>query len=213
MQLKEEIDELAKLDGIAKLESIKTYLKAESDRLKTRKVFIEKELTKAANVASESELGQILVTNYMWDQTKSYLKIYIEVGKEQKIEESQLKLKFNSDREFTCIFGKYRFTLANLYSSVNGEKSGVKITKSNRVIITLYKLKEEDWPSLHRQANKMEDLARDDPKDLEQDPSAGLMKLMKKMYDEGDDEMKKSIAKTWYESSNRMGGAAPTPEL
>lgn len=39
------------------------------------------------------------------------------------------------------------------------------------------------------------------------DPQAGLMNMMKKMYDEGDDEMKRSIRKAWHESqSKKMGG-------
>lgn len=36
------------------------------------------------------------------------------------------------------------------------------------------------------------------------DPSAGIMDLMKKMYDEGDDEMKRMIKKTWYETQHKQ---------
>ena len=39
--------------------------------------------------------------------------------------------------------------------------------------------------------------------DKEEDPSAGLMKLMKQMYDEGDDEMKRNITKAWHESQEK----------
>ena len=35
------------------------------------------------------------------------------------------------------------------------------------------------------------------------DPSAGLMNMMKQMYEEGDDEMKRTIAKAWTESSSK----------
>jgi len=38
------------------------------------------------------------------------------------------------------------------------------------------------------------------------DPSEGLMGLLKQMYDEGDDDMKKTIAKSWTESRNKPGG-------
>ena len=52
------------------------------------------------------------------------------------------------------------------------------------------------------------------------DPSASIMNLMKKMYDEGDDDMKRTIAKAWTESREKqmtgegespgaMGGAMP----
>jgi calcyclin binding protein len=33
-----------------------------------------------------------------------------------------------------------------------------------------------------------------------------MMNMMKKMYDEGDDEMKRTIAKTWSESQSKKGG-------
>lgn len=39
------------------------------------------------------------------------------------------------------------------------------------------------------------------------DPTAGLMNIMKKMYDTGDPEMKKMIAKAWTEGQeNKMKG-------
>ena len=42
--------------------------------------------------------------------------------------------------------------------------------------------------------------------DDSKDPEAGLMDLMKKMYDEGDDEMKRTIAKAWTESREKKAG-------
>lgn len=32
------------------------------------------------------------------------------------------------------------------------------------------------------------------------------MKMMKQMYDDGDDEMKRTIRKAWYEGQNKQGG-------
>ena len=41
----------------------------------------------------------------------------------------------------------------------------------------------------------------------DEDPGVGLMKLMQKMYDEGDDDMKRTIKKAWHESQEkRMKG-------
>ena len=36
-----------------------------------------------------------------------------------------------------------------------------------------------------------------------QDPSASIMELMKNMYQEGDDDMKRTIAKAWTESQEK----------
>ena len=36
------------------------------------------------------------------------------------------------------------------------------------------------------------------------DPNDSLMTMMKQMYDEGDDEMKRTITKAWSESRNKQ---------
>src|SRR5690606_20797938 len=100
------------------------------------------------------------------------------------------------------VFGKYRFTLGRLYKPVVGDKSKATITKSNRLIITLNKKSPEKWLSLNAQENRLQD----DKPELDGDPEKGLMDMMKKLYDEGDDEMKRTMAKTWYESRHKMGG-------
>lgn len=39
--------------------------------------------------------------------------------------------------------------------------------------------------------------------DKNQDPQASMMNMMKKMYEEGDEEMKRTIAKAWTESQDK----------
>jgi calcyclin binding protein len=41
------------------------------------------------------------------------------------------------------------------------------------------------------------------------DPSASLMQMMKQMYDDGDDDMKRTIAKAWSESRDKNQGPSP----
>lgn len=40
--------------------------------------------------------------------------------------------------------------------------------------------------------------------DKDENPQAGIMKMMKQMYDDGDDEMKRTIAKAWTESRDKQ---------
>lgn len=52
---------------------------------------------------------------------------------------------------------------------------------------------------------------KDASKDVDdKDPSAGLMDMMKKMYDSGNPEMKQMIAKAWSEgeAKKRAGGGS-----
>lgn len=39
--------------------------------------------------------------------------------------------------------------------------------------------------------------------DAGKDPNEGIMDMMRKMYNEGDDEMKRTIAKAWTESQEK----------
>lgn len=45
----------------------------------------------------------------------------------------------------------------------------------------------------------------DEKEDELKDPSAGLMNMMKKMYEDGDDNMKRSIAEAWTKANDKKG--------
>jgi len=45
------------------------------------------------------------------------------------------------------------------------------------------------------------------------DPSASIMTMMKKMYDEGDDDMKRTISKAWTESREKQGAGMGMPGM
>ena len=47
------------------------------------------------------------------------------------------------------------------------------------------------------------------------DPQDAMMKLMKQLYDEGDDDMKRKLRQSWHESraGKAPGGGPPMPDL
>lgn len=50
----------------------------------------------------------------------------------------------------------------------------------------------------------------DPPGKSSDDPGAGLMQMMQKMYNDGDDEMKRTLRKAWHESQEKkMKGEDP----
>ena len=165
--------------------SIKEFLGKEHDRLTKIKNGFEKEKATALAMVSDDLSTLTSITKYMWDQTSEYIKIYIELDKNDNIPEDSLHFLPTSDTSFICKFGKYKFVLTRLFKSVDMERSaekGVRVTKSNRVIITLYKLVPDHWSSLQvKESAFKESIA----KDTEVDPGTSLMKLMKTMYDEG----------------------------
>ena len=69
---------------------------------------------------------------------------------------------------------------------------------SNRVNLIVAKEKAEPWSSFERQKEpRMPKL------DKNEDPNVGLMKMMKQMYDEGDDDMKRTIAQAYTEANEK----------
>lgn len=193
-ETEQQIQELTRFKSESKLPQNQKFLQTEINRLTIVKENYEKAIKKNSDSSSTNKVS---VSNYMWDQTKEVVKIYIEIDKSEKINPSEIHLEFDSDKKFTCIFGKYSFQLSNLFGAVNKEKCKAIITKSNRLVITLQKLQFENWSSLQKD-NKMAKLNED----LEDLGASGngdnLMNLMKMLYDSGDDEMKRKMAKEMY---------------
>jgi calcyclin binding protein len=70
----------------------------------------------------------------------------------------------------------------------------------------------KSWGYLTEKEKKLKDKAA--PKlDDNADPQEGLMSMMKKMYDEGDDEMKRTISKAFTESREKSAKGEGFPEI
>ena len=80
--------------------------------------------------------------------------------------------------------------------------------KTDKVLVMLKKSKEkETWPYV---ISKQQNTPKVPEMDKDKDPNESLMEMMKTMYDTGDDEMKRTIAKSWAQAqenkaSGRMG--------
>ena len=87
----------------------------------------------------------------------------------------------------------YRLLNDNLEKDIDPSKSKY-VVKPNKIIIKLGKVKGEygydSWTQLTAKKKKT--------REEKADPTAGIMDLMKDMYDSGDDNMKKMIGETMY---------------
>ncbi len=72
--------------------------------------------------------------------------------------------------------------------------------KKNKVVIKLQKVKGEY--SYEHWANLTAKKPRDKSADAKKDPSASIMDMMRDMYNEGDDNMKKIIGESMMKSRN-----------
>jgi len=116
------------------------------------------------------------------------------------------------------VHGKnYQCHVGFLWNKIIPSESYYKI-KTDSILLMLRKAETgKTWAFVTEREGKEDKKKKskfDVDKKEEKDPSGGLMDLMKKMYDEGDDEMKRTIAKSWTESRNKtdMGMMGPALE-
>lgn len=146
-------------------------------------------------------LNYITLASFSWDQDNEKLKIYVSL---EGVQEEKIETVFKPmsvDVKFHDVQGKhYRCAIPKLNKEIVPEKCKV-VVKPSRVIITLFKASKGNWLDLHFKEDKLKPNL-----DKEKDPMAGIMDLMKNMYEEGDEEMKRTIAKAWTDA--RSGKAA-----
>lgn len=154
-----------------------------------------------AKVASNPALNYLTLGSFSWDQDNDKVKIYVSL---EGVDQEKIETVFKPmliDIKFHDVQGKnYRCAIPKLNKEIVPDKCKV-IVKPTRVIITLPKASKGNWLDLHFKEDKLKPNL-----DKERDPMAGIMDLMKNMYEEGDDEMKKTIAKAWTDA--RSGKAA-----
>ncbi|XP_022955235.1 calcyclin-binding protein-like [Cucurbita moschata] len=151
--------------------------------------------TSTAKVPINSAIVYTPLPGFSWDQDNDKLKIYISLeGIDQEKVEAVYK-ETSVDIKFHDVKGKnYRFAIHKLNEEIVPEKSKF-LVRPTRAVITLFKASKGNWLDLQMKEDKLKPSL-----DKERNPMAGIMDLMKNMYDDGDDEMKKTIAKAWTDA-------------
>ncbi|KAL9262234.1 Calcyclin-binding protein-like protein [Drosera capensis] len=196
-----DLDELRHLQGIAKRPRVLSLISSEIAHLeklsKASSSVPQTPIVPLAKVASVPALKYTTLATFSWDQDNDKVKIYVplEGVQEEKIETSFKSSSF--DIKFHDVQGKnYQFAIPKLNKSIVPEKCKI-LVKPTRVVITLIKDSRGNWSDLHFKEDKLKSSL---DKDKDKDPMAGIMDLMKNMYEEGDEEMKKTIAKAWTDA-------------
>lgn len=186
------------LEKYTSRESIKKLLLNEISRLEAVKLNLER-INKSNQTKTVDNYKS--VTNYAWDQVDQYVKIYLPLEQDTEFDKSKVELKFINSQSIVFTYGRNKFTLNKLHAPLDQEQCYNKVTKS-KIILYLKKKVEKNWPTLTEKKEYKKPSETEDDK-MSDDPSAALMNLMKKMYNEGDDNMKRTIAKSWYEAQNK----------
>jgi calcyclin binding protein len=96
-----------------------------------------------------------------------------------------------------------KLSVAPLYKKILPSSSRFAV-KGETLTITLDKKKKTTWTKLKKGAlDKKKPKIPEPGEKSKEDPSSALMDMMKKMYDDGDDEMKRTIQKSMWEARNK----------
>ena len=74
------------------------------------------------------------------------------------------------------------------------------------MVVFLSKVKQITWPTVTAEEKKSKEYKAPvlSGSDISDDPNASLMNMMKQLYDSGDDDMKRQIAKSFAEGRNKQ---------
>jgi len=161
--------------------------------------------------------------DYSWDQSEKFVKLYLTgLNGLDKCPQENIKIEYTNESVTLRVgpFGEqaskvFTFGIKKTCHMINPDKSYHK-AKSDYLAVFLAKHNPgSDWSHITYAEKTAADAKKktEDPKmDDNADPSAGIMNLMKKMYEDGDDEMKRTIAKAWTEGQDKKNGP-PMPML
>ncbi|KAM4865595.1 LOW QUALITY PROTEIN: calcyclin-binding protein-like [Thomomys bottae] len=163
----------------------------------------------AAVVAPITTEYAVKISNYGWDQSGKFVKIYITLTGVHQVPTENVQVHFTG-RSFDLLVknlnGKcYSMIVNSLLKPISVEGSSRKV-KTDAVLCR--KKAENAWDYLTQVEKECEE--KEKPSyDTEADPSEGLMNVLKKIYEDGDDDMKRTINKAWVESREKQAKGDP----
>ena len=214
LQLKLDIEEFNNLLRQANRQKSKDVLSLEIRKLQTElaKLIEENKIsqTNPTNVVSNSsqKYYEVKLNNYGWDQTTTTMKLYVTLKDVHQLPKEAITCNFTEKSFDLHVLGlnnkNYSLTINNLCEDIDSDKSNVK-TKVDMVIISLAKKVAKYWSHVTSVEKRLKESKTSSVPDMSEDndPGTSLMNLMKKMYQEGDDEIKKTIAKAWTETQEK----------
>lgn len=209
-QLEADLVELGSLLEKAERKRVQELLKQEQKKVeKELAVKRQQKEQQAKRLADPSAAAKaaytVKITNYAWDQSEKFVKIYLTLKDVHKIPSENVEVNF-TESSFSVLVkdlgGKnHQMTILNLLYPIE-EKDSCKKIKTDMVLVMCKKQTTKKWECLtkvEKQSKEKDKPAVEDSAD----PSDGLMTMLKKIYSEGDDEMKRTINKAWSESQEK----------
>ncbi|CAD8158713.1 unnamed protein product [Paramecium pentaurelia] len=145
------------------------------------------------------------ITKYAWDQEGNKVKVFLNLEGIGQLPKENINSQFTSNSVDVKVKGykglNHRFSIKKTFDELKDKDCSIKVT-NNSIVINLIKKDQKNWDQL----NFKEKLIDTDPSKVDkQDPQASLMNMMKEMYQNGDDDMKRTIAQAWSKSQTEKG--------
>ncbi|KAL0590604.1 Calcyclin-binding protein [Plecturocebus cupreus] len=191
----------------AEKSKIETEIKNKMQQKSQKKAELLDNEKPAAVVAPMTTGYTVKISNYGWDQSDKFVKIYITLTGVHQVPTENVQVHF-TERSFDLLVknlnGKsYSMIVNNLLKPISVEGSSKKVKTDTVLILCRKKVENTRWDYLTQVEKECKE--KEKPSyDTETDPSEGLMNVLKKIYEDGDDDMKRTINKAWVESREKQ---------
>uniref|UniRef100_UPI0037E9056E calcyclin-binding protein n=1 Tax=Semicossyphus pulcher TaxID=241346 RepID=UPI0037E9056E len=209
-QLEADLQELGSLLEKAERKRVQDLLQQEQKKvekeLAVKRQQKEQQARREADPSAASKATYtVKITNYAWDQSEKFIKIYLTLKDVHKIPSENVEVNF-TEGSFSVMVkeldGKnHQMTILNLLYPIDVKESYKKI-KTDMVLVMCKKQATKKWDCLTKVEKQTKEKEKPNVDD-NADPSDGLMSMLKKIYSDGDDEMKRTINKAWSESQEK----------
>uniref|UniRef100_A0A2K5C6G4 Calcyclin-binding protein n=1 Tax=Aotus nancymaae TaxID=37293 RepID=A0A2K5C6G4_AOTNA len=181
-------------------------LTAEKSKIETEiKYKMQQKSQKKAELLDNEKPAAVVavkISNYGWDQSDKFVKICITLTGVHQVPTENVQRSF--DLLVRNLNGKsYSMIVNNLLKPISAEGSSKKVKTDTVLILCRKKVENARWDYLTHVENECKE--KEKPSyDTETDPSEGLMNVIKKIYEDGEDDMKRTINKAWVESREKQ---------
>ncbi|XP_046870282.1 calcyclin-binding protein [Hypomesus transpacificus] len=217
-QLEADLLEISNLLEKAERERVQDVLKQEQKKVEkeiSAKRLQKEQQAKREDPTSSSKAYTVKINNYGWDQSDKFVKIYITLKGVHNVAPENVNVSF-TERSFVALVkdldGKnHQMTMNNLLCPIDVQESSKKV-KTDMVLVMCKKKTAKQWECLTQVEKKTKEKEKPNTEE-NADPSDGLMSMLKKIYSDGDDEMKRTINKAWSESQEKKAKGEQVPDF
>ncbi|XP_065298951.1 calcyclin-binding protein [Dermacentor albipictus] len=217
-ELEQDLVELRALEASAQRSRVQQILSIEIRKLETE-LIRERDQVAAATAPhaearhatsqqSRNTTFTTKITDYAWDQSDKFVKLYITLPGVHELPPENIKSVFGTRRlelEVSSLAGRnHQLLITSLMKDIVPDSSYHKV-KTDMVAVFLRKTSADKWSDINELEKKAKEAKVPKPDVVDgSDPGSSLMNMMKQLYDEGDDEMKRTIAKAWTEAREKQ---------